>query len=116
MEEHLLHLDQLFSRLQHFGLVINFEKCEFAKPSIDFLGHSVSSAGAVPLHSNLEAILSHPRPTCVKELQAFLGLVNFYRRFVPAAARLLRPLTDVLRGGKKGGDKIEWSTMMEESF
>jgi hypothetical protein len=99
-----------------FDLVINFEKCDFAKPSINFLAYLVSSAGALPLHSNVEAILSHPRPTCVKELQAFLGLVNFYHRFDLAAARLLLPLTDVLRIGKKGGDKFEWSATMEESF
>jgi hypothetical protein len=52
----------------------------------------------------------------VKELQGFLGLVNFYRRFIPAAASILKPLTDSLKGGPKGAQRIEWRPPMEKSF
>jgi hypothetical protein len=62
------------------------------------LGHHVSAAGTSPTAAHLEAIQCHLRPTTVKELQGFLGTINIYRRFVPAAARILKPLTDVLRG------------------
>jgi transposase InsO family protein len=58
--------------------------------------------GALPLCSNVVAILQHPEPHNVQQLQAFLGLVNFYRRFIPAAAKILKPLTDLLIGGPKG--------------
>ncbi len=57
-----------------------------------------------------------PRPKIIKELQAFLGMVNFYRRFLPSIARTLRPLTDALRGGRKGADKLEWSAAMDAAF
>jgi cleavage and polyadenylation specificity factor subunit 1 len=62
------------------------------------------------------AIQDFPRPSIIKELQAFLGMVNFYRRCLPSIARTLRPLTDALRGSKKGADKLEWSAAMEGAF
>ncbi|MFO0005946.1 MAG: hypothetical protein ACK559_32955 [bacterium] len=48
-------------------------------------------------------MLAHPEPTNISELQAFLGTVNFYRRFLPAAAKILKPLTDLLVGGAAAG-------------
>jgi hypothetical protein len=57
--------------------------------------------------SNVAAIQEFPHPSVVKELQAFLGMVNFYRRFLPDIVRMLRPLTDGLHDSKKGSDKLE---------
>jgi hypothetical protein len=57
-------------------------------------------------------LLKFPLPQNIKQLQALLGLVNFYRRFVPAAAAVLRPLTECLRGGKKGTEKLQWTEPM----
>jgi hypothetical protein len=63
---------------------------------------------------HLEAIQAFPRPQDMKGLQGFLGLINFYRRFIPAAARILLPLTSALAGGKKA--RLEWSPQMEAAF
>ena len=52
----------------------------------------------------------------MKELQTFLGAVNFYHRFIPAVAKILLPLTSVLKGGKKGSDVLEWLLPMEVAF
>ncbi len=68
--------------------------------TFEFLGHQVSIQGAKPLSSYVEAVEKRPPPTMVKELQVFLGLVNFYRRFIPGAASILKPLIDALRGSK----------------
>ncbi len=73
-----------------------------AATAVEFLGHKVSAAGVKPLRSHVQAVLAHPEPTNISELQVFLGTVNFYRRFLPAAARTLKPLTDLLVGGPKG--------------
>ncbi len=83
---------------------------------LEYLGHKISAAGVLPLPSHVAAIQDFPRPTIIKELQAFLGMVNFYRRFLPSIARTLRPLTDALRGGRKGADKLEWSAAMDAAF
>jgi hypothetical protein len=116
LESHLLDLREVFTRLQAAGLVINAEKCLFAVPGLDFLGHQVSAAGISPLPQRVEALQDHPRPRTVRELQGFLGAVNFYRRFVPAAAKILRPLTDSLRGGAPPSAAVTWSPPMETAF
>jgi len=116
MEQHIEHLESVFTKLEEFGLVLNLEKCCFAKSTVDFLGHRLSAAGCSPLPSKVSAILDHPRPTTVKELQQFLGLANFYRKFIPAAAAVLAPLTNALRGSPAGGKILDWSAEMESSF
>jgi hypothetical protein len=113
---HHLHLRQVFLRLRQHGLVIKAEKCVFGAPSIDFLGHRVTAGGVTPLPTYVSAVLDFPHPNTVKELQGFLGLLNFYRRFLPAVARTLQPLTDALRGDRKGADPVEWSAEMETAF
>jgi len=59
-------------------------------------------------------VAQFPRPTSSQQLQSFLGMVNFYCRFLPSAAAVLRPLTDVLRGKKQ--PKLEWSPAMQSAF
>ncbi len=66
----------------------------FGTAAAEFLGHHVSAADTTPIASNIEAIQHHLLPTTVKELQGFLGVVGFYRRFIPAMAKILRPLAD----------------------
>jgi hypothetical protein len=111
-EEHAIHLRQLFTRLREQGLVINVVKCIFGASSIQFL----SAEGVEPLPENVSALTYFPRLSTVKELQMFLGMVNFYRRFLPGAARALKPLTDCLRGGPKGPTAVEWSGEREAAF
>ncbi len=91
--EHPRHLSQVFSILQNSGLIINSEKSVFVKDTIKFLGHSISSAGSSPLPSRVSAIADFLRPSTIRQLQAFLGLFNFYPKFIPAASKLVLPLT-----------------------
>jgi hypothetical protein len=93
----------VLDRLKQAGLVINLEKCQFGKAEVDFLGHRISAEGATPLVDHVEAVRQFQQPADKQELQCFLGLVNFYRWFLPGAAGLLKPLTDALQG--KGGQK-----------
>jgi RNase H-like domain found in reverse transcriptase/Reverse transcriptase (RNA-dependent DNA polymerase) len=115
-EEHLLHLREVLGRLQENGLVLNVAKCVWGQAEVEFLGHSVSAAGVAPLPGRVAALQSFPQPTTVQQLQAFLGLFNFYRHFVPAAAAIVRPLTDALRGGRKGSAPVGWSPPMLQAF
>jgi hypothetical protein len=62
------------------------------------------------------AIQRHPQPTTVKELQGFLGVINFYHRFAPLAAKILRPLTEALRGFPGQSSRIEWTPAMAVAF
>jgi hypothetical protein len=77
----------------------------FAAAAVEFLGHRVDQHGVRPLQQHVQAISDFPPSQDVKQLQQFLGMVNFYRRFLPGIVRTLQPLTDTLRGDPK---KLEW--------
>jgi RNase H-like domain found in reverse transcriptase/Reverse transcriptase (RNA-dependent DNA polymerase) len=112
-EEQVQHLKKVFALLVENGLKINADKCLFFSSQVEFLGHQVDHQGVRPLQSNLEAITSFPVPGTCKELQWYLGLVNFYRRFIPNAARILKPLTDSLAGTLR---KLTSSEEMQKAF
>ena len=111
--DHLQHLSQVLTLLSDNGLVINPAKCVFAQSSVEFLGHLVTAGGIVPMQRHVSALQDFPRPANIKSLQRFLGLVNFYCRFLPGIAGILKPLTDALAGNPKS---LDWSPSLERSF
>ena len=112
-EEHKAHLRSLFQRLQDSGLVISPAKCTFGVAEIDFLGHHITAAGVTPLQEKVEAIRAFPSPTTVKQMQEFLGMINFYNRFLPSVASTLQPLYESLDKQKK---LITWTSTMDTAF
>ena len=106
--QHLRQLRQLFEALKRFGLVINQ-----AKRELEFLGHCVTSEGIRPLADKVRAVTQYEQPKMVKSLQRFLGMLNFYRRFLPGVAEVLRPLTDALAGAPK---RLTWTRCMTSAF
>lgn len=116
-EEHLKHLEQLFQRLNDYGVVINLSKCHFGQREIKFLGHTVNKDGIAPLPDKVEAVVNFPKPSNVKELRRFLAMINFYRRFIPHAAETQVPLLQYQKGNKKNDKSpIKWSTEAENAF
>ena len=113
MQQHQQHLQQLFTILRDNGLLVNIDKCLFAQSTLSFLGHTVSATGITPLPATVKSINTFPQPQNIKDLQRFLGLINFYRRFIPAAAALLRPLTDALIGNPK---QLQWTPALNTAF
>lgn len=91
-EEHREHLSLLFNRLQEFGVNVNRAKCTFGVPELDFLGHHINSSGIAPTEEKVRAIREFPRPTSRKQVVRFVGMVNYYHRFVPQISALLIPL------------------------
>ena len=81
--------------------MLNVAKCTFGVKELEFLGHRVTAKGIRPLQSKVTAVKNFERPHTVKALQRFLGLVNFYHRFLPGIAATMRPLTDALVGGPR---------------
>ncbi|CAH8611522.1 unnamed protein product [Dicrocoelium dendriticum] len=100
-EEHLNHLRQVFERFDHHGITINPDKCLFGQCSVDFLGHKIDSKGISPIPEKTQAIMDYPLPQSVKNLRRFLGMVNYYGRFIDNCAAVLQPLTDLLKGNPK---------------
>ena len=113
MSSHEYHLREVLTRLREFGLIINPAKCLWAQSTVPFLGHNVTAAGISPMTRHIDAVKTFPMPTDVPSLQRFLGLVNFFRRFIPAASSLLAPLTDALKLSAK---QFEWTPTMTAAF
>jgi len=100
--EHQDHLMQVFKRLNDYGIQINVDKSVYGVSSVDFLGHTVSAAGITPLPAKCEAIQQFPKPTTQRQLKEFLGMINYYNRFIPKCSLLLQPLYSIIRPCKRG--------------
>ena len=90
--EHRQHLREVLSRLRDNGMAINASKCVFGQTSVKYLGQEISTAGVRPLPSKLQSIIDVPRPNTKVELLRYLGMVNFYHRFLPGIAASLSAL------------------------
>ena len=106
-KEHLQHLKIVLERLSKNGLIVREDKCTFGASEIEFLGHIISQHGVTPIREKADAIQRFPKPTTVKGLQEFLGLVTFYHRFLPNIASTLAPLNELLKGKPK---LLTWNT------
>jgi len=92
---------------------VNLDKCQFGRTTIDFLGHRISPLGVIPLPYRVEAIRHFPIPQTSKGLQEFCGMVNFFHRFIPAAAGIMRPLYAALKHQTK---TLTWTAEMLSAF
>jgi hypothetical protein len=97
MDEHIVLLKEVFARIRQFYLYLKPAKCEFFKESVEFLGHIIQDGELGMTEDKLESIRSWPKPTCVKEIQRFLGFTNYYRRFIKDYAELALPINKLTR-------------------
>ena len=95
--EHLQHIEEIFNRQERFGLKMKKEKCDFFKKHIQYLGHLIAEDGFTPLPKKLDSIRNMPRPKTPKEVKQFLGLIGYYRKFVPRFSDIARSLTNLTR-------------------
>ena len=111
-EEHLQHLEEIFECLRKAGLKLKLQKCSFFKKHIQYLGHLISDEGIQPLPEKLESITKMPVPQNAKQVKQFLGLVGYYRKFVPHFSNIARPLTQLTQ--KNEG--FNWTTECNKCF
>ncbi|XP_068140344.1 uncharacterized protein [Drosophila tropicalis] len=95
-EELAVRLNEVLSRFDKAGLRLRRDKCQFRVPSVEFLGFKIDALGIRPCASKVEAIKCAPAPKDKKQLQAFLGLINFYHAFLPHKATVAEPLHRLL--------------------
>lgn len=112
LEEHAEHLRTVFRLLQENDLYVKKEKCSFAKEEVSFLGHIIGHGCLKMDGAKIKAIQEWEVPTKVTELRSFLGLVNYYRRFIQGYSRRAAPLTDLLKKNKTW----EWSELCQKAF
>ncbi|GFU22777.1 retrovirus-related Pol polyprotein from transposon 17.6 [Trichonephila clavipes] len=117
-EEHRSHLRTIFQRLSSYGLKLNISKCVFGVTELIFLGHLITPDGIKPLPDKVQAVLDYKQPETVGSLRKLLGLLNFYRRFLPKAAEQQYLLSEFLKGskGKKDSKPLNWSSEAITAF
>jgi len=101
LEEHLYHIELEFKKLKRVGFRLNRNKCEFMNEEIKFLGHKFSEIKAEINEDTKTAIANFERPKNKKSVQAFLGLINWDRRFIKNLARMTQPLENLFKKGRK---------------
>ena len=106
-DEHEAHLRKLFARLTQYGLVVNPMKSILGSKEVNFLGFKVDANGVSPTEEKVKAILDFPQPVKYGQLSEFLGIVNFYHRFIPKCSEIAKPLYELLKlhNSKKNSSK-----------
>ena len=118
------HLQILFVRLFEYGIIIGPEKCQFGTTELSFLGHHVCAEGISPLPSAVEAIVNFVKPEKQRALRRYLGMVNYYHRFIPHCAVRLAPLNNLLTAANEGHTRLspksnfdlKWNKNAESAF
>ena len=95
IDSHIVDLCCVLGRLQEAGFTLRGSKCSFGMSSITHLGFEYSSAGITPSTEKTCAIADWPTPKSLREVRSFLGLTNFYRRFIPKFSNIAAPLNDL---------------------
>jgi len=118
-EEHEQHLRIVLQILRENGLKAKLCKCEFNKAELHFLGHVIGKDGVAVDPANIAVIEKWPLPKSLKELQSFLGLANYFRKFVDHFSSVVAPLTALTGATGKGRARkpiqaIDWNNLSEE--
>ena len=113
--EHDQLLRKVLSRLSEHGLTLNRSKCVFAASSLNFLGHQVSEDGFAPLPNKVEAIKEVELPRTPKQLRRFLGMYQYYAKFVKAYAKFLQPLYNFITKSPSNRP-LNWSEELKLAF
>jgi len=112
IENHMQNLDKVLSILSTNGLRLNKSKCAFLLPKVEYLGHVIDEQGLHPTKEKVKAIQEAPRPHNVAELRSFLGIINYYGKFLPNLSTRLAPLYQLL----KRGVKWQWNKQQEKAY
>uniref|UniRef100_A0A0A9VWG3 RNA-directed DNA polymerase n=1 Tax=Lygus hesperus TaxID=30085 RepID=A0A0A9VWG3_LYGHE len=112
LEDHFHHIEFVLRMFSDNGLTIKLGKTQWLKAEVKFLGYILSGEGLKADPERVQAILEYECPKNLKQLRAFIGFINFYRRFQPNLASLVEPLTYLL----KKGIRWVWTEEMQNSF
>jgi hypothetical protein len=98
-EEHLKHLHEVLTKVSNSSMTLKPKKCEFARKSVNYLGHKIGGGKRSPMQIKVEAIDRILRPLTKKDIRAFLGITGYYRHYIRGYATLTAPFTNALRKG-----------------
>jgi hypothetical protein len=112
LAEHIKRLIAVLRRLRKHNLKLQPNKCAFLRKEVIYLGHVISEDGISPDPSKLRAVKEFPTPRRVKDIQSFIGLAGYYRKFIENFSKIAKPLTKLTRKG----EKFNWSIEQQNAF
>ncbi|CAG9109133.1 unnamed protein product [Plutella xylostella] len=112
LQTHIDNLSAVFERIRQFNLKLQPDKCEFLRKEVAYLGHVISDEGVKPNPDKIKAVAEFPIPESPKDIKSFLGLVSYYRRFIPDFSKTAKPLTSLL----KKEIPFEWKNEQQLAF
>ena len=115
-EEHLQHLRIVLECLSKHRILIISSKCVFGASEVSYVGHHIDRNGITPLKDKVQAICDFPLPDSQHKLHQFIGLVNFYHRFLPHGTELMQPLHALLTPTKRKAQTITWHDTAKAAF
>ena len=110
--EHIRNLAEVFQQLRDANLRLQVKKCTFCRDTVKFLGHVISTAGIATDPEKVEKVSKWPVPINIREVQQFVGLVNYYRRFVKDFAQLAKPLHHLT----ENNHEFQWTDQCQQAF
>lgn len=113
-DDHMLVLCEILRRLRRAQLTVRPTKCQIGWQSLEFVGHVVGKGCIQPHPNKVSEILDAPRPITKKQVRSFLGLIGYYRKYIPNFATLAVPLTDLTRKGNSS--IVKWGVEQDRSF
>ena len=111
-EQHMSRVEEVLERIKAAGLKLKPEKTEMLQKEVVFLGHVVSGEGVRPNPTNIEKIMSWPKPKNAKQVKQLVAMGSYYRRYVKDFASMVRPMIDLTKKGKK----FIWTEACDRSF
>jgi hypothetical protein len=111
-EEHDEHLRIVLQTLRKHKLYTKFDKCDFYHKEIQYLGHFISSEGIVVDPKKIKSIMEWVVPKDVANIRSFMGITDYYRRFIEGFSKVAYPITSL----QKKGTKFNWSQKCQDSF
>ncbi|CAF4490839.1 unnamed protein product, partial [Didymodactylos carnosus] len=115
-EEHQQHLNEILRILATANFQVNSAKCTIAVPEIEFLSHIISKNQLKPSSDKIKPIIDMIEPTTLKQANAFIGKLNWYRKFIPNFARIASPINKVTNKAKAKRNEFKWGPEQSKSF
>ena len=111
-EEHIANLEEVLKRLSDAGARLKKSKYVFIAPEVTYLGQRINQEGIKPVEEKVRAVTDAPSPKNASELKSYLGMINYYQKYLPNLATTLAPLHELLRKGTHW----RWGTKQQEAF
>jgi transposase InsO family protein len=115
-EQHLIDLKKVFQALRSANLTLKASKCHFCRREMRYLGHIITQQGIKPDPDLIKSVINFPQPKRVKDVQSFLGLTGYYRRFIQNYAKIAEPLLKQLRHSQKTNHHLQWTQECTAAF